>query len=119
MNILLPMTKIHAAAPARRGGYLEECLRIGKVTGAGNAALIEFTPEQFNQIKARFRVQSAKRRTLHSPLSTLHLGDRVHQIAGPIGRAIHWPCMKGNGTTDLKPGSPCDKTKNFLNKITL
>lgn len=45
------------------------------------------------------------------------LGDRVHAVAGPIGRAIHWPCMKGDGTTDLKPGSPCDKARNLLNKI--
>ncbi len=43
------------------------------------------------------------------------LGDRVHQLAGPIGRAIHWPCLKGDGSTDLIPGSPCDKLKRMLN----
>jgi len=45
------------------------------------------------------------------------LGDAVHKVLGPIGKAINWPCLKGNGTTDLKAGSPCDKVKNLLNKI--
>ena len=49
--------------------------------------------------------------------SSAGLGDRVHAIAGPIGRAIGWPCLKGDGSTDLKPGSPCDRARNFLNKI--
>jgi hypothetical protein len=101
MNIILPIKKIHAAAPARQPGYLEECLRLGKVTGPGDSALIEFTPEQFQDIRRRFAKPG--------------LGDRIHRVAGPIGRAIHWPCMKGDGTTDLRPGSPCDKIRTMLN----
>ena len=45
------------------------------------------------------------------------LGDLVHQIAGPIGRALHWPCLKGDGTTDLKPNSLCDRFRQKLNKL--
>jgi hypothetical protein len=104
MNVILPLQKIHAAAPARQPGYLAECLRLGKVTGNGQAQLIEFTPAQFADIRKRFAKPG--------------LGDRIHRIAGPIGRAINWPCLKGDGTTDLKPGSPCDKLRQKLNKLT-
>ena len=45
------------------------------------------------------------------------LGDKLHRVAGPIGRAIGWPCLKGDGTTELKPGSPCDKARKLLNTI--
>jgi hypothetical protein len=115
MNIILPLKKIHDAAPARQPGYLDECLRAGKVTGAGAGALIEFTPEQFAAIRRQFALSD---KSDPSDLSDKKgLGDRLHQIAGPIGRAIHWPCMKGDGTTDLKPGSPCDKTRTFLNNL--
>jgi hypothetical protein len=50
------------------------------------------------------------------------LGDLVHGIAGPIGKAIHWPCNKrdasGNVTTELREGSPCAKTRQALNALT-
>lgn len=45
------------------------------------------------------------------------LGDLVHKAAGPIGKAIRWPCLKGDGTTDLKPGSPCDRARKKLNQV--
>jgi hypothetical protein len=44
-------------------------------------------------------------------------GDALHRIAGPIGRALSWPCLKGDGTTDLKPGSPCANAKDKLDQI--
>ena len=53
------------------------------------------------------------------PKPGLGLGDVIHKVAGPIGRAINWPCMKGDNTTDLKPGSPCDKLRQAANKIQL
>jgi hypothetical protein len=77
--------------PIFQHGHVEQQLR--------DATIIPATPQQ---------VAAQKR----------GLGDCVHRIAGPIGRALKWPCLKGNGTTDLKPGSPCDKLKNALNKIT-
>ena len=49
------------------------------------------------------------------------LGDLVHKVAGPIGKAIHWPCNErdadGNPTTELRPGSPCAHARALLNKI--
>ena len=45
------------------------------------------------------------------------LGDRVHAILGPLGKFIHWPCLKGDGTTDLKPKSLCNYFRITLNKI--
>jgi hypothetical protein len=117
MNIILPLAKIHAAAPARRPGYFSECLRLGKVTGEGASALIELTPAQFSDIRRRFTLSD---KSDSSDLSDKKgLGNAVHRVAGPIGRALHWPCMKGDGTTDLRPGSPCDKARTTLNKITL
>ena len=118
MNIILPLKKIHAAAPARQPGYLEECLRLGKVTGEGAAALIEFTPEQFADVRRRFALKAEGRSQnaeFSLQTSTFRLGDAVHRLAGPIGRALHWPCLKGDGTTDLKAGSPCDKMRKMLN----
>jgi hypothetical protein len=47
------------------------------------------------------------------------LGDAIHKIAGPIGRAIGWPCVKKDGSTDLIPGSPCAKWRDDLNTIKL
>jgi hypothetical protein len=49
----------------------------------------------------------------------LGIGDALHAIVGPIGRAIHWPCLKGDGTADLIPGSPCDQARQRLNAIKL
>ena len=45
------------------------------------------------------------------------LGDKVHRVLGPVGALIRWPCMKGDGTIDLKPGSPCDNGRTFLNEL--
>jgi hypothetical protein len=45
------------------------------------------------------------------------LGDKLHRVLGPIGRAIHWPCMKGDGTTDLKPATLCFYLRQTFNKI--
>ena len=102
MNIIRPLASLKKTAANRQPGYLEECLRLGKVSGAAGSELVEFTPEQHATLRSQFAPG---------------LGDRVHNVAGPIGRAIHWPCMKDDGTTDLKPGSPCDRARNLLNKL--
>ena len=44
-------------------------------------------------------------------------GDRLHNVLGPIGEAINWPCMKGDGTTDLKPATLCFYLRQTFNKI--
>ncbi|MGP8200207.1 MAG: hypothetical protein ACLQU4_11975 [Limisphaerales bacterium] len=108
-KIILPVSRIRAAAPARKPGHLEECLRLGKISGE----FVEFTVEQFADIRRRFTLSDASDK---SDLSDKRgLGDAVHRMAGPIGRALHWPCMKGDGPTDLKPGSPCDQIRKILN----
>ena len=115
MNIILPLKKIHAAAPGRQPGYLAECLRLGKVTGSSENQLIEFTPEQYAAIRLKFQISNFKSQ-MAAPAPGL--GDAFHRVLGPIGRATHWPCMKGDGTTDLIPGSPCEKLRQKLNKLT-
>ena len=82
--------------PIYQPGYFAERFR--------NEAVVPASPEQLAAQKAHAGEPG--------------LGDRAHRILGPIGRALHWPCLKGDGTIDLKPGSPCDKARNFLNKIT-
>jgi hypothetical protein len=47
------------------------------------------------------------------------LGDALHEKFGPIGKAIHWPCLKGDGTTDLKPRSLCNYMRQTFNLIKL
>ena len=60
---------------------------------------------------------------IRNSVATEGLGDLVHKVAGPIGKAIHWPCNErdaaGNPTTNLRPGSPCAKARQLLNKIQL
>jgi hypothetical protein len=103
-NIRMPRAEIERASNGRPPGFVDECLRIGKPIEDGENQLVEFTAEQMADLRERFPKPG--------------LGDRIHAIAGPIGRKIGWPCMKGDGTTELKPGSPCAKARKALNKIT-
>ncbi len=114
------ITTLHTAAKTRPPGYLETCLKAGKTSQDGRFVL--FDDETYAAIRRQFN--PAARRTIttgHSPLAPDHskrgLGDVIHRAAGPIGRAIHWPCLKGDGTTDLRPGSPCDRARRVLNKV--
>jgi hypothetical protein len=84
--------------PIFQEGYFEQQRR--------TAVIVPATPEQLAAQKKA--VEERK----------MGFGDRAHQVLGPIGRAIHWPCLKGDGTTDLKPGSPCDKLRQKLNALT-
>jgi hypothetical protein len=43
------------------------------------------------------------------------LGDLVHKIALPVGRAVHWPCVDP-ATQELRPTSPCAKAQKWLNE---
>jgi hypothetical protein len=52
-----------------------------------------------------------------APRRKIGLGDAIHKIAGPIAKAIRWPCLKSDGTTDLKPDSLCARTRARLNKV--
>jgi hypothetical protein len=50
---------------------------------------------------------------LHKIIRPPGLGDVVHKIAGPLGRALGMPCFDANGK--LIPGSDCDKRRESLN----
>jgi hypothetical protein len=120
---------LHAVAKERREGYLEACLRAGKISRDGQWMI--FDDAAHTKIRVQFNPH--RRFTLPLPLeegrggggsagrhgegSQTGLGDLLHKVAGPIGKAIHWPCLKGDGTTDLKPGSPCDRARRKLNKV--
>ena len=129
-RITFPMAQMKLVAINRPTGYLDECLRLGILSA--DESMLSFTPAAFIDIRNRYpetiktRVQNRSTLDpvqLQTAISNLRgakgLGDRAHDILGPIGRAIGWPCMKGDGTTDLKPGSPCDKGRTLLNKIKL
>jgi hypothetical protein len=113
---------LHAVAKQRGEGYLEACLKAGKISPDGQWMIFD------NDAHTKIRVQYNPHRTISLPLPLeegrgegirLRLGDALHKIAGPIGKAIHWPCMKGDGKTDLKPGSPCARARRALNKVQL
>lgn len=44
------------------------------------------------------------------------LGDRVERAVKPFAKAIRHPCLQPDDT--LRPGSPCDKIKRALNRLT-
>src|SRR5271155_1348930 len=98
---------LHAVAKERKPGYLEACWREGAIRADGRWVL--FTPEAPARLRQQYEDPSA--------LPSRGLGDWVHKVAGPIGRAVRWPCMKGDGTTALRPGSPCDRARRALNRL--
>jgi len=129
---------LHVVAQNRRAGFLEACQAAGRLSHDGRWLI--FTDQAHAQIrkrhnpnpppprKVRFiqngkgRVRASVRRFVSIPFvnqaaNKIGLGDLIHKIAGPVGRAIHWPCMKGDGTTDLKAGSPCSKLRAAANKV--
>src|ERR1700722_2029940 len=100
MKELRPLASLKKRAQYRKPGYIERCLELGELDEARQ--MVRFPPEAWLKNRAEFK---------------LGLGDAIPAIAGPIGRAIHWPCMKGDGTTDLKPDSPCDRARIALNTV--
>ena len=90
---------IEKAAPFRKEGFKDECFKRGKLIR--EEKWLEFSDVDHEFIRENY--------------NTKGIGDKAHEVLGPIGKVIHWPCMKGDGTTDLKPGSPCDKGRILLN----
>ena len=99
-----------AVAPLKKPGYLEACRAVGKPIRMGT--WLELTDEDYHRIGLQYATEAAPQ--ARPPIG---LGDLVHKVAGPVGRAVRWPCMKKNGTTDLKPGSPCARARRLLNQI--
>ena len=100
MKELRPLASLRRRAQHRKPGYLQRCLEFGELDEA--TQMVRFSPEAWLKIRQEFK---------------LGLGDAIHAVAGPIGRALHWPCLEGDGTTNLIPGSPCDKARVTLNSL--
>jgi hypothetical protein len=118
------ISDLHTAAKERGPGYLEACLKAGKITGDGQWMIFDDAAHyeirrQFSHGRVALPRRPNPKRRLASALTSrrLGLGDAIHSVAGPIGRKIHWPCLKGDGTMELKPGSPCAKMRQVGNKI--
>jgi hypothetical protein len=106
---------LHAIAKERGEGYLEACLKAGKISQDGQWMIFDDAAHT----KLRLQYNPDASRQAPSVASGIGLGDALHKVAGPIGKAIRWPCLKGDGTADLKPNSPCDRARRALNKIQL
>jgi len=114
---------LHQVAKNRKPGYLEACMKLGQISGD----FLLLTDADYLAIRREFAFQNPnlnRNSNLPSKLFTgakldsrLGLGDIIHAVAGPIGRAIKWPCNKGDGTIDLRPESPCAKLRDRLNRI--
>jgi hypothetical protein len=118
------ISDLHAAAEERGPGYLEACLKAGKISRDGQWMIFDDAAHhklrrQFSNGRAEvpLRLKFGRRSSTALPPRGLGLGDALHSVAGPIGRKIHWPCLKGDGSTDLKPGSPCAKMRQAANTI--
>jgi hypothetical protein len=122
MKEIRPLWRLRQRARERKPGYLEACLAFGKLDP--KTGLVAFTPEAWMKIRQQYAMprKPCNLATLPKkirPKKTLGVGDAIHKVAGPIGRAINWPCVKDDGTTDLKPGSPCDQMRQAANRIKL
>jgi len=98
---------LHAVAKQRGDGYLAACLKAGRISRDGQWMI--FDDAAHTKIRLQYNP--------HPAAPGAGLGDIIHKVAGPIARAIKWPCLKGDGTTDLKPGSLCDKRRRRLNEL--
>ena len=111
------IARLQRAAKARKPGYLEACMKVGHI--AGQFIMLEDSDhaaiaDEFAIIKLKPPYPRRSDR-IGQGEGTPGLGDALHSVLGPIGRRIKWPCMKGDGTIDLKPGSPCAKRVQKLN----
>ena len=57
MKELVHLSVLRAAAPRRKPGYLDECLRLGQLDK--NTGLVRFTPENWLLLRQRFRADPA------------------------------------------------------------
>jgi hypothetical protein len=123
--------RLHQAAAARKPGVIDAYMKKGRLVTIRKKPFIQLSDADYQAIRADFALikTSPRLRALSpsgrgqgegpgaSPPTKSGLGDALHKVAGPIGRSIKWPCMKKDGTTDLIPGSPCDRARKLLNKL--
>jgi len=130
------MGRLQTAAAARKPGYIDAHMKAGKIVQIRGMPFMQLSDPDYSAIGKQFALvhrrlsSTASGASLVSSVSSAvkppapkassaggGLGDAIHKVAGPIGRAIKWPCMKHDGTTDLIPGSPCDRARKLLNKL--
>jgi len=99
MKLIRPLKSLQAKASLRKPGYLDACLKLGKLDPA--TGYVSFTPEAWQIIRTQY---------------ALGLGDAIHKVAGPIGQALDLGCLDKQ-TGALKPGTPCQKREAALNKL--
>jgi len=107
--------RLQNAAGSRKPGYLEAHMKRGQVVQIRGMPFVQLSDQDYAAIGEEFAL--VKKAVSIPFVPKPGLGDAIHRVAGPIGRAIKWPCMKGDGTTDLIPGSPCDRARKLLNKL--
>jgi hypothetical protein len=114
----LHVERLQKAAAARKPGYLEACVKKGQIVQIRGSPFVQMADEDYRAIAEEFAVagRGSSRAVQGFRKPSMQLGDKLHAVAGPIGRAIKWPCMKGDGTTSLKPGSPCARLRDKLNR---
>ena len=108
-NIVVTIESLLAKEANRKPGFLDACkqsaVKFDEATG-----LVEFTPKERDRIKRDFALDAAERKRLG-------LGDIVASVATPIARALGMDCIDKE-THQLKPASPCQKRKEWLNSLT-
>lgn len=114
--------RLTAAAKNRKPGVIEAYNKVGKAVVIRGQPFLQLSDADYQAIRAQFAlVKPASTVIIPAKMSTpppgFRLGDAIHKVAGPVGRAIKWPCMKGDGTINLKAGSPCDRARKLLNKL--
>jgi hypothetical protein len=114
------LVRAQMAARARKPGYMEALMSKGQqVKGPLGDYLILSDADHAAIGDAFAIIPKPPKKTFAPSPPGQGLGDKLHSVLGPIGRAIHWPCMAADGTTNLKPGSPCDNARKALNNITI
>jgi hypothetical protein len=108
---------LERAAQLRKSGYVEAVKSCGPTVIIQGDPFVMLTQADYDRIREEFGTALSKSVPGAKLASRVGLGDAIHAVAGPIGRAINWPCMKGDGTTNLRPGSPCAKLRDKLNRI--
>jgi hypothetical protein len=109
--------RLQKAAAARKPGYLDAHMKRGQVVQIRGMPFVQLSDQDYAAIGEEFALMKKPLVTSVPFVPKAGLGDTIHKVAGPIGRAIKWPCVKKDGTTDLIPGSPCDRARKLLNKI--
>ena len=96
---IISLRSIKLVAHARRPGYVEACLRHGKLDAGGK--LVEFSDEAHARLRHDYALRGA--------------GDLAEAAIRKIPGVSLLPCHDRQ-THDLKPQSGCAQRRNAMNK---